>query len=156
MDTVTATGTVREDGGRLVLIPTSPPGSEPLVELDLLGTDLPPAGARVAVEGGLDGRSLHTARWHPGPGTPSAWRVPAGIAGVSQDDADVITRSTPEEWSIIGLGRSTVPGGRGVVAVLEVERITPEIRAWYERQPPGSVHLVPSITPDTACTPDTA
>jgi len=151
MDTVAANGTVRrtDDDDRLVLVPSGPTGPDHPMALDLLGPDLPPESLRVVVEGELDGRSLRVARWRREPAATSAWGpVPEDYAGVSPDESTAILNSVSDDWPLISTGEHKTPGGNFVVR-LQVERVTPEIRRWYEQQPPGSVHLVSFIdSPD--------
>jgi hypothetical protein len=146
MRTVLATGTVKLLGDQPVLAPTAPAGADPWLALQLLGEDLPPVETRVAVEGVLSARSLYVSHWRPEPESTSAWAPIAEDGGVTPKTAQAILAGLPEDWPIISFGEAKVPGDRRVVQ-LEVQEATPEISAWVQRQPPGSIRLVTFISP---------
>jgi hypothetical protein len=146
MSGVLAIGTVARVADQPVLVPTSPGDrADAAYELRLIGDDLPPEGARVAVEGKLCAESLTATSWRPEPESTSAWSRPLNEAGVSSEVADAVLNSLPEDWPLISTGQSKLPGDRWI-ATVEVYDLTPEVQEWYRTQPRGAVRLIPFIS----------
>jgi len=146
--TILATGTVvLRDDGQLLLVPTGPAelelGDHPSA-VELHGHDLPPDGARVAVEGELTGRVLRATRWRPEPDSTSAWAIP-DVAGADAATTEGVIARMPEGLPVISVGIITTGDGNRVV-VLEVDHATAEIHGWIRQQPSGAVHLITFIT----------
>jgi len=148
VSTIRAIGTVvMRDDSQPLLVPTGPPELEledhPFA-VELHGRDLPPSGARAAVDGELTGRSLHVTQWRPEPGSTSAWAIP-DVVGTDREITDGVIGRIPEGWPLISSGIITTAASKRVV-VLEVDHATPEIHDWIRKQPSGSVHLITFLT----------
>lgn len=112
-------------------------GSPSVVEL--YGTDLPDDSVRARLRGVLTGRSVRVDSWRPEPDSTSPWAEPR-VEGTDPETADAIVDTVREHWPLISIGISPTATGSSAV-MLEVERATPEIQAWFDSQPPGSVQL---------------
>lgn len=134
------------DHGRLVIVPTSPQPKAATTCAVFLEGDLPPIGERVEVWGELHGRVLTVTGLRVlADGLGSAWSTPDGT-GVGLDEAQAVALSFSPDWGLLSGGVSTTSQG-GHVAVIEVDRMTPEVIRWASSQPADAFVLIPFIQP---------
>jgi hypothetical protein len=146
-DHVTVCGRVVAVGGKRSLIPPLP---EAIAErrtdcaVTLIGSDLPPTGMQVSVDGQLSGSDLTVSAWHPEATTPASWEATRQFQGVDPAISHAALISMPPDWDVISTGESKTSEGRRV-AVIHLVRATPEVTSWLTEQVPGSVYLYPFI-----------
>jgi hypothetical protein len=147
-DQVIVCGRVIADGGELSLIPPAPDAMQGNVRTDcavtLIGSDLPPAGMRVSVDGQLSGRDLTVSAWNEETTTPASWEPTLHLQGVDPAISHAVLRSVPANWDVISTGESKTSGGR-MMAFIHLVRATPEVTSWLAGQVPNSVYVYPFI-----------
>lgn len=144
MTRVRVIGSLVDRDGSRVVVPTAPSLDPFSPHAIVLRGQYPPIGRRVSLIGELSEGYLEVAAFEvlPGP-LGEAWSTP-DVDGVSDDIAQRVARSFPEEWGLISGGVSTTTY-QNRVAIIEVARLTPRIASWQTQQPPGSLILIPFV-----------